>query len=200
MLYKGMNDYELVYLVSEGSEDAYNVIYKKYYPLVRKVASRYYSILSYVGLEKEDLIQSGLCGLLQATSHFDENIDAKFYTCVMIYVQREIEKTIKSCNRIKHSFINKALSLQQSVYDDSDITYDEIIGENNTENIYVDYVSQKKVLDFKYYFNPIQSQIYELRLAGFSYRDISTLLDVNYKVVDNSLMTIKNKLKKILSK
>ena len=198
MLYKELNDYELVYLVSEGNEDAYDLIYKKYYPLIRKMASRYYSILGYVGLEKEDLIQSGLCGLLRAANCYSENIAAKFYTCALVYAQREMQRTIKDYTRLKHSFINNSVSFQQTVYSDDEATYDEVIGEGDIENLYIDYVSQKKILDFKYEFKPLHAQIYELRLAGFSCGDIAKLLDIKYKTVDNSLGFIKNKLKNLL--
>ena len=198
MLYKELNDYELVYLISEGSEDAYNLIYKKYYPLIRKMASQYYSVWNNIGLEKEDLIQSGLCGLFKAANHFSENIDAKFYTCMLVFARREMERTIKEYNRVKHSFVNNALSLQTNVYSDAETTYDEIIGNGCTESSYIDYITQKKILDFKYNLKPAHAQIYELRLAGFSCKDIASLLDIKYKAVDNSLTIIKNKIKNML--
>ena len=36
MRYKGVNDYELLYLVGENNEEVYNSIYAKYKPLIHK--------------------------------------------------------------------------------------------------------------------------------------------------------------------
>jgi DNA-directed RNA polymerase specialized sigma subunit len=38
MEYKNFNDYELLYYISEGNEDANNIIIKKYEPLINKIA------------------------------------------------------------------------------------------------------------------------------------------------------------------
>ena len=38
MRYKGVNDYELLYLVGENNEEVYNSIYAKYKPLIHRMA------------------------------------------------------------------------------------------------------------------------------------------------------------------
>ena len=42
-----------------------------------------------------------------------------------------------------------------------------------------------------------QSLIFELKLNNFSNREISQLLDIKYKTIDNAVTSIRNKFKKI---
>ena len=50
----------------------------------------------------------------------------------------------------------------------------------------------------KYELDDVYSHIFELRLNGFSNKDIAVLLDLSYKDVDNYLRCMKKKLQKIL--
>ena len=44
MEYTGINDYEVLYMIGERDEVAYNVMYDKYHPLISKMAYNYYRI------------------------------------------------------------------------------------------------------------------------------------------------------------
>ncbi len=55
--YSQYNDYELVYMVQEENENAYQILYDKYQPLLRQIASRFFSAYRQFGVEYDDLYQ-----------------------------------------------------------------------------------------------------------------------------------------------
>ena len=55
MDYKTINDYELIYLVNEKNEDAFNIIFKKYENLINKYANYYYNNYKQKGVNKDEL-------------------------------------------------------------------------------------------------------------------------------------------------
>lgn len=84
MYFAGYNDYELIYLVNEGSERALNVLYQKYYIYIYKVAAKYIPR----GDKKNDLIQEGLMLLNQSIKRFNPRFDISFYAYFSIVLKR----------------------------------------------------------------------------------------------------------------
>ena len=72
MYYTDYNDYELLNYVSEGNEEANNIILKKYEPLINTIALKMLKYCNNSGLEKSDLVQEGLIGLNHALNFFSE--------------------------------------------------------------------------------------------------------------------------------
>ncbi len=199
MNYKDINDYEIMYLISENNEEAYEVMYSKYRPLVEKYARSYYVKYKDFGIEYDDLIQEGNFGLANAIKNFDETNDCLFYSFVNLFIKREMAKYIKSMTRLKHLFLTSAISLNENS-DDSELNYENILYRKSemTEEIVQDQFSLDKLLKFKDCLTTQQSLIYELRVNGFSNKEISQLLDLPYRAIDNSLRIVKDKLKNIV--
>ena len=78
--YSELNDYELLSYVSEKNEEANEMIFKKYKPLIVDRANKLYLYCTNCGVEVNDLIQEGMVGLNDAISGFDESKDTCFYT------------------------------------------------------------------------------------------------------------------------
>ena len=62
MRYKGVNDYELLYLVGENNEEVYNSIYAKYKPLIHRMAKTLCENYKSALVEYDDLFQ-GIDGI-----------------------------------------------------------------------------------------------------------------------------------------
>ena len=90
MDYKKINDYEVVYLVKENDEEARKIIFNKYIPIVRKLASKYSMSAKWARVDFDDLVQEGLIALNDAIDKYDENSGALFYTFACICVERRI--------------------------------------------------------------------------------------------------------------
>ena len=106
MDYKKINDYEVVYLVKENDEEARKIIFNKYIPIVRKLASKYSMSAKWARVDFDDLVQEGLIALNDAIDKYDENSGALFYTFACICVER---RTLTFCRKMssnKHYYLN----------------------------------------------------------------------------------------------
>ena len=55
--YRDLNDYEIMYLVEEENDDARELLFEKYKPIIYRLAISYQKEAKQYGLELEDLIQ-----------------------------------------------------------------------------------------------------------------------------------------------
>ena len=201
MKYKDINDYEVLYMISEGDEVAYNMMYDKYHPLVSHLALKYYDGYKYLGIEYDDLYQEGFVGLAHAISEFEEKNNCLFYTYVTVCIKREMIRLIKKSLRLKHMILNNAISLDQPV-GEGDICVMDAVEDNDAKphNKLDESLLLKRLLDFKYELSDRQALVYELKFNNFTNKEIASLLDLNYKSVDNALKLIRQKIRKYISR
>lgn len=195
-MYKNINAYELLYLISENDEEAYNSLYKKYGEMIKIEAQKIYRSYRYLGISWDDLYQAGLYGLNSAIKNFDEHKGVLFYTYVKTFVKHEFQTFIRNHSREKHNILSNSISLDKEIDDDGNCI-DSLI-ENKVNNIDEFYANEhvKQILDFKYDLSFLHSLIYELKINNFTNKEISILLNLDYKKVDNAISSIKNKLRK----
>lgn len=197
-MYKDINDYELLYLIAENNEVAYNNIYDKYDNIIKIEAKKYYRKCKYLGFSLEDLYQAGLYGFGLALSNYIEQEGVLFYTYANTCITNEISSFIRDQARHKHEVLSDSISLDLSVDEDGTTMGMLVTGGVSVITEYNEYINCNHLLSLKHKLPLLQSLIFEMRLNNFSNQEIATLLDINYKCVDNALRTIKTKLKKEL--
>ena len=117
-MYKNINDYQLIYLVEEKDENALNILYDKYKPIVDLKAKKYLKYGKKIGLEYEDLYQEGMLGLSEAIVSFDQEKNAQFKTFANLCMERQIFSLLKKASRKKHTLLNDSVSLDEKINDD----------------------------------------------------------------------------------
>ena len=196
MDYKEYNDYELVYEVREQSEEAYNLIIKKYSKLINKIADEYYRNNKKYKVDYEDIVQEGYFGLLQALNNYNES-NTLFYTFASVCIRREMERMLKTHTRQKNLSINKAISLYKPINQNEDACLEDVIpSSDNVEESIMSDIMVKKLMDYKYELPFEMSIIYELRYNKFNNDEISILLDIPKKKVEKLVNKIKREVKK----
>lgn len=194
MEYKNFNDYELVYQVRENDDVAYNTILEKYSHVLDMYAKKYLHINYNVGLEYDDLYQEGLYGLLSALNNYDPD-DTLFFTYASLCIKREMERLVVSHKRNKQMILNSAISINEVINVDSEITLEDIIPSKVIlEDQYISKVTYNELVEFKYQLEFVDSLVYELRINSFSISEIAKLLDLTYKSVDYRLGKIRKQL------
>ena len=169
-------------MVRENDEDNNNFLFKKYYYLIKKIASKYFLYAKEKGVEFEDLVQEGYIGFNGAISSFKENMDCTFYTFACLCVERQIKTFCKSIGVYKNEILNQALLAD----------YDKVM-ENYPSFISIedDFFTEEIFSYYKNLFSLKNSTVFELRYNGFSYQEISKLLDVSVNTVDSRLCRIR---------
>ena len=105
------NDFELVSLIRENNEEAREILYNKYKPIIVKESTdQIYKLGSY-GMEINDLIQEGYIGLDNAINCFNEKENTSFYTFALLCIDRQIITYIKKNTNNKAMILNDAINL-----------------------------------------------------------------------------------------
>ena len=200
MNYRDYNDFELLSYVSEKNEEASEVLFEKYRPLINATANRLYYYCKNTGLELNDLIQEGMLGLNLAMTTFNEGKETTFYTYAKTCIERKIISLVVSSRRLKHKFLNESLSLEINDEVSQSFIHEKNLEDNsyNPEEILVNTESLEELIKtVSNHLTDFEIQVFELKLNGFDYKEIAEILDKDTKSIDNALQRIKTKIKKI---
>ena len=188
------NDFELVSLIRENNEEAREILYNKYKPIiVKKSTDQIYKLGSY-GMEINDLIQEGYIGLDNAINCFNEKENTSFYTFALLCIDRQIITCIKKNTNNKAMILNDAINLDDGkeylFRDNTDIEGSFINKEDAKEfiNLICDSLSD------------IEKKVFSLKLEGYDIGESANLLNKDTKVIYNTLHRIKYKIKLIMNK
>ncbi len=192
-----IDDETLASKANLGDEKAENEILERYKGLVVKIARSYFIL----GGEMEDIVQEGMIGLYKALKGYDKKKNASFKTFATMCIKHQIQSAIKVANAKKNSPLSNSVSLQSFSENSEDedflpvslifqISPDEkVINKENYQNLLENI---KKMLSDK------EFQVLKYYLKGYTYKEISNILETSEKSIDNSLSRIKSKLKKLI--
>ncbi len=200
MKYREYNDNELLQYIGEKNEEASNIMFDKYNPLINNLASQYIKYSTNLGIDKSDLIQEGLIGLHSAINSYDENKDITFYTYANKCIQSKMISLIVSAKRQKHKALNESISLSDKIKESS-LEIEDYLGDNSYNPEYRLFDKEKEielVTEFSKQLTAFEEEVFMLKISGLNYKEIAKILDKSIKSVDNALNRIKNKLKSYL--
>lgn len=203
MNYRDYNDNELLFYISENNEDANEIIYKKYEPLITNTAKKFIKSCENAGLELTDFIQEGMLGLSNAIKEFDDSKDVTFFTFAKTCIERKMISLAISSKRQKHKILNESLSLEITDEEGNYSNLEYILGDNknNPENLIINMENQNELIKkASLVLTEFEMQVFELKINDFGYKEIAEVLDKEPKAIDNALQRIKLKLKKTLNK
>lgn len=195
------NDYELVAMAQEHNEEATNILYDKYRPLLVSKAKDTYKYLINKGVELSDIIQEAMIGFEEAIDNFNQDDSALFYTFACICVDRQLKSVLLKFSRDKHKILNEAISLDNvETRNGEEVNILNFIIDE-TDNPEYGLLSQEATRELLEEINGVltdfELQVFNLRIKGYVYTDIAKILNKDVKSIDNTLQRIKNKLKKI---
>lgn len=190
MDYKNINDYEILYMIKENDDYSENLMYQKYLPIIRKIASKYNNYIVRNGAEYEDLIQEGYVGLSNAINSYNDNLNTLFYTYANLCIERQINVFCRNMSSKKNEMLNNCnYELDITKYSKDEHNNPEYI--NIKQEDYEEFIKTKNYFDLKY------SSVFELRYNGFTYKEIAILLDLSISTVDGRLSKIRKTLNKL---
>lgn len=193
------NDNELLYLIKEQSEEALDLLYKKYDNVIKRCAYKYLPFIANKGIDQNDLIQEAMLGFDEAIKNYNEENDTLFYTFAILCMDRKLKTYLKNANLLKNKILNESISFNFE-NDDGDVDLlNYIIDENtNPENnmlFFEDALELDTKIKNKLTF--LESKIYELKTHGATTEEICQILEIDVKTVYNAIHRIKEKIKDI---
>lgn len=141
-----MTNEELVLLYQQGNNQALEALIDNNGGIIRKIATNFYGINKII--EFDDLIQSGVIGLIAAVKKYDINMEnkAKFITYAFHYIKREIVSCVngRSFKDVENNKLNSNCArIDTPLKEDNEIELKDTIEsidygfENVEEKIYI---------------------------------------------------------------
>lgn len=200
MNYDDINDYEVLSMVADN-EDATELLFKKYKPLIIGLAKKTYGMTQNTGFDLNDLIQEGMIGFSTAINTFDENKDTTFFTYAKTCIERRLISLVKSASRFKHQILNESYSVEDLASDNKSLENLLEDSTSNPENKLIDDENTKELIkNIQKTLTNLESAVFELKISGFTYKEIAEILDKDSKSIDNAISRIKIKVQKYLNK
>ena len=178
MDYKKYNDNELIYMVQENSEEYLSLLEKKYYPIIFKLSKEYYNKFIGCGYEFDDFYQEALEAFYRAIYSYDDSKNAILYTFVVVCIKRSLASFGR---RIYRNISNDIIV---GTVDLSDVeNYVEDLSENPSK---IESFKGLEIIikDVLYSLSLEASSILELKINGFTYKEIGKLLDIPVSSVE----------------
>ena len=104
------NDYEILYLIEEGNELAFNLMFKKYEKYIWKMVFMYYPY----NHKTEDLVQEGRLLLYKCIKTYNPILKVSFFSYFTICLKRYIFKEIKK------PYYENEIELNDNIFDIED--------------------------------------------------------------------------------
>lgn len=202
MNYTEYNDQELLDYISEN-EEYEELIYKKYEPLIKNYAKKYFPYCKNSGVEISDLIQEGMLALNKAIIQYKDNHNSTFYTFAKTCIERRMLNVIATTRRLKHKFLNESVSFDLTSNTDDSVSLENLFYDEkeNPEFMIFSKENENDLLSqIQNILTSFENQVFELKYNDFEYKEIARILDKQPKAIDNALQRIRLKIKKILEK
>ena len=184
------NDYELVSLAQDGNEDAINIIYQKYKPIIIKKSKNAIFFATHHGIEINDIMQEGYIGLDEAIKNFSQDSDASFYTFALLCINRQIVNYLRKTTGGKDRVLNEAVAIDETLErvlsDESDVELS-FFNKNEEHDIIEDI--RKILTDF-------ELEVFDMKINGYNFDEIANTLNKDVKSIYNTFHRIKLKIKK----
>lgn len=176
-------DIELLYEIKENTFGSIEELIERYRSTVEVIAMKYINS----PLEKDDLVQEGMIGLLAAINSYKQNKGASFKTYATICINNSVQDALKKFSRLK------------DIPQDSIVEYtDDIIEENTALSAEDEFLAKESVSTLTEILyeglSSFENQVLRLHIVGNSYNDIAEKLEKNPKAIDNAIQRIRKKL------
>ncbi len=192
-MYRDLNDYEMLYLICDSSDNEYGIMLEKYSPLINKIATKYKGIVKKMGYEVEDLIQVGYLTLYHTIKGYNGiNNDNLFYTYFLKALENTYINIIKTNSTNKKKVLNESISYD-NYFPNTKLTYAEIFPDSNTLSEPFINDGEIRYKQLKYSLNFDLSCILDLKLEGYNDDEIANLMSFSSSKISYSIRLIKEK-------
>lgn len=193
------NDYELISMLRESSEEAKDILYNKYSYIIDIEMKKYQKMARVLGYDLNDLYQDALVGFSDALNSYRDDKDAALSSFITLCVDRRLQVSIKKAGRLKNKMFSESLSLEYT-YESFAIPLMDMLSDNSVNDPLENIVKAEKTEEInkkiKKVLSPMEFEVFLLMMNELKYDEIATLLDEDLKSIDNAIQRIKGKLKK----
>ena len=174
-------DLTLLQEIRSGSEQAFTLLAERYAPFLRGLADQW----AVPSVDRDDLQQEGLLGLLTATQTYREDGGASFSTYARTCARHRVISAVRRARWRE----------EVSLPEDEDAEGGLSAGQAGPEQTVLEKDEEQRLHQrLRQRLTPKEYEVLCEHLAGYSYKEIASRLHVTCKSVDNALQRIRRKL------
>ena len=201
MVYKDIDDSQLIGMIHEASEDAKDILFEKYKYIIDIEMKKYSRMARTLGYDINDLYQDALVGFSDALVSYRSDKHAALSSFITLCVDRKLQVCIKKAGRLKNKMLNESLSLEH-VYNAYTSPLMDLLSDNKKNDPLENIVKEEKMAELvgsiRSSLSDREYEVFSLMINGLKYDEIATLLNKDLKQVDNTIQRVKAKIKKIM--
>ena len=169
--------------------------------IVKYICIKKYAALGKsLGIEYKDLYQEALLGFTDAVNKYDENKEASLATFITLCVERRLQTIIRNNNTNKSKFFNESLSLEEIIENNNHLIKNitEIDKNDPLYTITLQEDINELLTEIKGILSKQEYEVFNLLRKGLNIKEISIILNKEYKQVENTRHRLRNKIRKLL--
>ncbi|TGE36209.1 sigma-70 family RNA polymerase sigma factor [Desulfosporosinus fructosivorans] len=185
-------DMALLEAARSHDENALNEIIQHYEPEVRKIACKYFLPRA----DYDDIIQEGRIAIYRAVLSYDINLDIPFVHFLRMVVKRKLIDSIRKYTCQKHVNLNEAYSLNNVMSESEESSFLEILpnAEDPASMVIANDEAQSIIQALSNGLTDLESLVFEhYFVQGYKQREVSELLGLHPKSLDNAIQRIRRK-------
>lgn len=175
-----------------GDQNALNELILYYEPEIRKIACKYFLQRA----DYDDLLQEGRLALYKAILSYESDADIPFLHFLRLVVKRKLIDSLRAHNRLKHLNLNEAFSLNNSLSEEYDESFLNIVGHSEDPAMTVVALDEARsfIHDLSQGLSNLERLVFQYHfVAGMKQREISQRLGLSQKSLDNAIQRIRRK-------
>lgn len=186
------NDYELLYMIYQKDDESLKLLVEKYEKIMHLFYQNQMSLMYHIRWHI-DQYQIGRIVLLKAIEYFRLDKQVTFRHFYLVLLRNEMKNAVR---RNQIDFHTYGYSTDFLIYETGEDYLEDAWKETNPR-MQADWLvrceeTRLQILKVESFLKPIEKKIVRLRLYGYSYNEISRILNVRLKKVDNTLYKVRN--------
>lgn len=182
---------------AKTDENSMEELLQMFKPKVIAISREYFL----VGADFDDLLQEGMIGLYKAIQIYDPQKNHNFGAFASFCIHRQLQNAVKNANRKKNNPLNSYIPIKY--YDGATNSDEEKIlklvivdDSSDIEKKFIDHeINTIMMSKIKELLSSEQYTILKQFINGESYKEIATQNNLSTKQVDNTIQSIKKKLR-----
>ena len=164
-------------------------------------AKKFKTFVEARGYDYNDLIQEGMMGLSQAIRDFSDTKNTQFKSFANLCIDRQLSSFIRNIDRDKHKLLNTSISMDTTLNSIGKPLIELVLDNKNIdpEKTFIKIEEQSELYSqTKEKLTKIENEVFDLRIQGFSYKEISELLGITEKSVNGCISRIRKKVTNLI--
>lgn len=188
-----MNDYKLLYLMSNCcDDDAKEVLIEKYKLLLYKHINKIFTNYVPQGVERDDMFQEGQIALFNSLFNYDDNMSVPFFSFASLCIERSMIAYLRKFSSMASIQFYNSVSLDSFVSEDVSLYYSDVLADKSEPSALVLYSeAMGELYLYNTVINDFEKKVLVLQVSGFTYKESSLILKCSVKKIDNTIQKVK---------